>query len=48
MTERLDEKLRATRIVLERLKYCPIRWMPLVKTVVSESSSPWKAQTILK
>jgi predicted transcriptional regulator len=48
MTERLDEKLRAAKIVLEKLKYGPIRWTPLVKTVISESPSPWKAQTILE
>ena len=48
MTERLDEKLRAARIVLEKLMYGSIRWTPLVKTVINESPSPWKAQTILQ
>ena len=48
MTERLDEKLRAAKIVLEKLKYGPVRWTPLVKTVVRESPSPWKAQKILE
>jgi predicted transcriptional regulator len=48
MTERLDEKLRAAKIVLEKLKYGPTRWTPLVKTVINESPSPWKAQTILE
>ena len=48
MTERLDEKLRAAKIVLEKLRYGPARWTPLVKTVVRESPSPWKAQKILE
>ena len=48
MTEHLDEKLRAARIVLEKLRYGPMRWTPLVKIVIKESPFPWKAQTILE
>lgn len=46
--KRLDEKLRITRIMLERLSEGPMRWTPLMKTVVGESPSPWKAQVIIK
>jgi hypothetical protein len=48
VTERFDDKLGAVKIVLEKLKYGPARWTPLVKTVVRESPSPWKAQKILE
>ena len=46
--KRLDEKLRIARITLETLEEGPMRWTPLMKVVVKESPSPWKAQVILK
>jgi predicted transcriptional regulator len=46
--KRLDEKLRIARIMLEKLSEGPIRWTPLMKMVVKESPSPWKAQVIIK
>lgn len=47
MTERLDEKLRIAYIALNKLKDAPMRWTPLMKIVVKESPSPWKAQVII-
>ena len=46
--KRLDEKLRITRIMLEKLEEGPMRWTPLMKVVVKESPSPWKAQVVIK
>jgi predicted transcriptional regulator len=46
--KRLDEKLRIARMMLERLSEGPMRWTPLMKMVVKESPSPWKAQVIIK
>ena len=46
--KRLDEKLRIARIMLEKLEEGPMRWTPLMKIVVKESPSPWKAQVIIK
>ena len=46
--KRLDEKLRIEKIMLEKLEEGPIRWTPLMKLVVTESPSPWKAQVIIK
>ncbi len=46
--KRLDEKLRIARMMLERLSEGPMRWTPLLKMVVKESPSPWKAQVIIK
>ncbi|HUS78065.1 MAG TPA: hypothetical protein VM050_05330 [Patescibacteria group bacterium] len=46
--KRLDEKLRIARIILEKLSEDPMRWTPLLKMVVKESPSPWKAQVIIK
>jgi predicted transcriptional regulator len=46
--KRLDEKLRIARVMLEKLRESPMRWTPLMKTVVKESPSPWKAQVIIK
>jgi len=46
MTQRLDEKLKAARIVLENLSGGPMRWTPLVKATLRGSSTPWKFQTI--
>jgi len=46
--ERLTEKLRIAQIALDRLKLGPMRWTPLLKIVVKESPSPWKAQVIIK
>jgi len=48
VTERLNEKLKVARIVLENLRDGPMRWTPLIKSIVQESHSPWKAQTILE
>ena len=48
MTERLDEKLKAVRIVLENLSGGPVRWTPLMKATLRGSPTPWKFQTILK
>jgi hypothetical protein len=45
--KRLDEKLRIARVMLEKLRESPMRWTPLMKTVVKESPSPWKAQVII-
>ena len=47
MTERLDEKLRVARIVLQKLRDGPMRWTPLTKAILRESMTPWKAQSIL-
>jgi len=44
----LDEKLRIASIVLEKLGEGPMRWAPLMKIIVKESPSPWKAQVIIK
>lgn len=46
--KRLDEKLRIAKIILEKLSEGPMRWTPLMKVVVKESPSQWKAQVILK
>ena len=46
--KRLDEKLRIARIMLEKLEEGPMRWTPLMKAVVKESPSPWKAQVIIE
>ena len=46
--KRLNEKLRIAGIMLEKLEEGLIRWTPLMKAVVKESSSPWKAQVIIK
>ena len=46
--KRLDEKLRIARITLEKLCEGHLRWTPLLKMVVKESPSPWKAQVIIK
>ena len=46
--KRLDEKLRIAKIMLEKLSEGPMRWTPLMKVVVKESPSQWKAQVILK
>jgi predicted transcriptional regulator len=46
--KRLDEKLRIARIILEKLSEGFMRWTPLMKMVVKESPSPWKAQVIIK
>ena len=48
MTERLNEKLRIAKIVLEKLKEGSMRWTPLTKFIIQKSPSPWKAQTIIK
>jgi predicted transcriptional regulator len=48
MTKRLNEKLSMARIVLDRLKDGSMRWTPLMKIVVKESPSPWKAQVIIR
>jgi len=48
VTEILDEKLRAARIILGKLEEGQMRWTYLVKAVVKESPSPWKAQTIIE
>lgn len=48
MTERLDEKLRIARIALNKLNDGSMRWTPLMKIVVKESPSPWKAQVIIR
>lgn len=47
MTERLDEKLEIAGIVLRMLRDGPMRWTPLTKAILRESSTPWKAQSIL-
>jgi len=47
VTERLNEKLKVARVVLEKLREGPMRWTPLVKAVLQESPSPWKARSIL-
>jgi hypothetical protein len=47
MTQRLDEKLKAARIVLENLSNGPMRWTPLVKAALRGSPTPWKFQTIM-
>ena len=46
--KRLDEKLRIARIVLNTLSEGSVRWTPLMKVVVKESPSPWKAQVVIK
>ena len=46
--KRLDEKLKIARIMLEMLSEGSMRWTPLLKMVVKESPSPWKAQVIIK
>ena len=46
--KRLDEKLRIAGIMLEKLIEGPMRWTQLMKMVVKESPSPWKAQVIIK
>ena len=46
--KRLDEKLRIAKIILEKLRDGSMRWTPLMKVVVKESPSQWKAQVILK
>jgi len=38
----------ARAIVLQKLKGGPMRWTPLVKSILQESPSPWKAQTIIE
>ena len=48
MTERLDEKLSIASIALNRLSQGAMRWTPLMKILVKESPSPWKAQVIIK
>ena len=48
MTERLDEKLSIASIALNRLRQGAMRWTPLMKILVKESPSPWKAQVIIK
>ena len=46
--KRLNERLGISRKMLEKLEEGLIRWTPLMKAVVKESSSPWKAQVIIK
>ena len=48
MTERLNDQLRVAHIVLEKLREGPMRWTPLTKAVIQESTSPWKAQNLLE
>ena len=47
MTERLDKKLKAAKIVLKNLSGGPMRWTPLVKATLRGSPTPWKFQTIM-
>ena len=45
--KRLDEKLRIAKMMLDKLSEGPMRWTPLMKVVVKESPSPWKAKVVI-
>ena len=47
MTERLDEKLKVARIVLEKLVDGDMRWTPLMKATLGDSGTPSTFRTIV-
>jgi len=47
MTERLEEKLRIARTILNRLQEEPMRWTPLMKATLGDSGTPSTFRNIL-
>ena len=42
-----DLNLKCAKIILRRLEHEEERWTPLMKAVLKDSPTPWRAQSIL-
>ena len=42
-----DLNLKCAKIILRRLAHDEERWTPLMKAVLKDSPTPWRAQSIL-